>query len=72
MSRCTAAISVEGCTIGETAKRLDMSEAAVRVALHRGLAVWLRYIIGIVEDAIDFGHEIVLPCGFVERVGESG
>ena len=36
------------------------------------LVVWLRYIIGIVEDAIDFGHEIVLPCGFVERVGESG
>lgn len=32
-----AAISVEGCTIAETAQRLSMSETAVRVALHRGL-----------------------------------
>jgi len=33
-----AAISLEGHSIGETAKRLGMSEIAVRVALHRGLA----------------------------------
>jgi RNA polymerase sigma-70 factor (ECF subfamily) len=33
-----AAISVEGCSIGETAQRLAMTETAVRVALHRGLA----------------------------------
>jgi RNA polymerase sigma-70 factor (ECF subfamily) len=33
-----AAISVEGHSISETAKRLGMSEPAVRVALHRGLA----------------------------------
>jgi RNA polymerase sigma-70 factor, ECF subfamily len=32
------AISVEGKTIGETAKQLGMTESAVRVALHRGLA----------------------------------
>lgn len=32
-----AAISVEGCSIGETAHRLGMNETAVRVALHRGL-----------------------------------
>lgn len=32
-----AAISVEGQSIGEAAKRLGMSEAAVRVSLHRGL-----------------------------------
>lgn len=31
------AISVDGRSIGETAKRLGMSEAAVRVAFHRGL-----------------------------------
>ena len=36
--KVVAAISIEGCSIGETAKRLDMSEAAVRVALHRGLS----------------------------------
>src|SRR5262245_6210127 len=33
-----AAIAVEGRSIGETAKRLGMSEPAVRVALHRALA----------------------------------
>lgn len=33
-----AAISVEGRSIRETARRLEMSETAVRVALHRGLA----------------------------------
>ncbi|PZQ12996.1 MAG: RNA polymerase subunit sigma [Ancylobacter novellus] len=33
-----AAITVEGADIGETADRLGMSEGAVRVALHRGLA----------------------------------
>lgn len=33
-----AAISVGGRSIGETAKSLGMSETAVRVALHRGLA----------------------------------
>jgi RNA polymerase sigma-70 factor, ECF subfamily len=33
-----AAISVEGLSTGETARRLGMSETAVRVALHRGLA----------------------------------
>ena len=32
-----AAISVDGASIGETAARLNMSETAVRVALHRGL-----------------------------------
>jgi RNA polymerase sigma-70 factor (ECF subfamily) len=32
------AISVEGRSIGETARTLGMSEGAVRVALHRGLA----------------------------------
>jgi RNA polymerase sigma-70 factor (ECF subfamily) len=33
-----SSISVEGRSIKETATRLDMSETAVRVALHRGLA----------------------------------
>lgn len=33
-----AAVSVHGRSIGDTAKRLGMSETAVRVALHRGLA----------------------------------
>ncbi len=37
-----AAISVEGCSISETAKSLGMSESAVRVALHRGLAAIAR------------------------------
>jgi RNA polymerase sigma-70 factor (ECF subfamily) len=32
-----SAISVEGRSIGETAKNLGMTETAVRVALHRGL-----------------------------------
>ena len=32
-----AAVSVDGRSIGETAKSLGMSETAVRVALHRGL-----------------------------------
>jgi RNA polymerase sigma-70 factor (ECF subfamily) len=32
------AISIEGATIGEAATRLTMTEGAVRVALHRGLA----------------------------------
>lgn len=32
-----SAISVEGCSIGETALKLGMNETAVRVALHRGL-----------------------------------
>ena len=32
-----AAISVEGCSIAEAAKRLGKSETAIRVALHRGL-----------------------------------
>lgn len=32
------AISVDGISISETAKRLGMTEVAVRVALHRGLA----------------------------------
>jgi RNA polymerase sigma-70 factor (ECF subfamily) len=32
-----AAISVDGRSIGETARSLGMTEAAVRVALHRGL-----------------------------------
>ncbi|AWM29311.1 sigma-70 family RNA polymerase sigma factor [Sinorhizobium fredii] len=32
------AISIEGCTIAEAARSLDMNETAVRVALHRGLA----------------------------------
>lgn len=33
-----ASITVEGADVGETASRLGMSEGAVRVALHRGLA----------------------------------
>lgn len=33
-----AAVSVDGCSISETAKCLGMTETAVRVALHRGLA----------------------------------
>jgi RNA polymerase sigma-70 factor (ECF subfamily) len=33
-----AAVSVGGRSIGETAKSLGMSETAVRVAPHRGLA----------------------------------
>lgn len=36
------AISVEGRSIGETARTLGMSEGAVRVALHRGLAAIAR------------------------------
>lgn len=36
------AISVEGLSIGETARSLGMSEGAVRVALHRGLAAIAR------------------------------
>jgi len=35
--KVVTAISLEGTTIGQTAKRLDMKENAVRVALHRGL-----------------------------------
>lgn len=35
-------ISVDGHSIGETAKRLGMSETAVRVALHRGLTALAR------------------------------
>ena len=37
-----AAISVEGRSIGEAARSLGMSEAAVRVALHRGLTAIAR------------------------------
>lgn len=37
-----SAISVEGRSIGQTAKTLGMSEGAVRVALHRGLAAIAR------------------------------
>jgi RNA polymerase sigma-70 factor (ECF subfamily) len=33
-----AAISVEGCSIAETARRLGKSETAIRVSLHRGLS----------------------------------
>ncbi len=36
------AISVEGRTIAEAARSLDMNETAVRVALHRGLAAIAR------------------------------
>jgi RNA polymerase sigma-70 factor (ECF subfamily) len=39
-----AAVSVEGRSIRETAKSLGMSEAAVRVALHRGLTAITRRI----------------------------
>jgi RNA polymerase sigma-70 factor, ECF subfamily len=36
--RCVVeAIAIEGLSIGETAARLDVTEGAVRVALHRGL-----------------------------------
>jgi RNA polymerase sigma-70 factor (ECF subfamily) len=37
-----SAISVEGRSIGETATKLGMTEVAVRVALHRGLAAIAR------------------------------
>lgn len=37
-----AAISLEGCSISETARAHGMSETAVRVALHRGLAAIAR------------------------------
>lgn len=37
-----AAISVDGRSIGETARSLNMTETAVRVALHRGLAAIAR------------------------------
>jgi RNA polymerase sigma-70 factor, ECF subfamily len=37
-----AAVSVDGRSISETARRLGMSETAVRVALHRGLAAIAR------------------------------
>ena len=37
-----AAVSVDGRSIRETAKSLGMSETAVRVALHRGLAAIAR------------------------------
>lgn len=37
-----AAVSVDGRSIGETARNLGMSETAVRVALHRGLAAIAR------------------------------
>jgi RNA polymerase sigma-70 factor, ECF subfamily len=37
-----AAVSVDGRSIKETAKRLGMSETAVRVALHRGLTAIAR------------------------------
>ena len=37
-----AAVSVDGRSISETASNLDMSETAVRVALHRGLAAIAR------------------------------
>lgn len=37
-----AAVSVDGCSISETARNLGMSETAVRVALHRGLAAIAR------------------------------
>lgn len=37
-----SSISVDGNSIGETAERLGLSETAVRVALHRGLAAIAR------------------------------
>lgn len=37
-----SAISVEGRSIAETARKLGMSEIAIRVALHRGLAAIAR------------------------------
>jgi RNA polymerase sigma-70 factor (ECF subfamily) len=37
-----SAISVEGRSIGETARKFGMTEVAVRVALHRGLAAIAR------------------------------
>ncbi|NWG24640.1 MAG: sigma-70 family RNA polymerase sigma factor [Pseudorhodoplanes sp.] len=36
------AIAIDGVSIAETAARLDISEGAVRVALHRGLAALTR------------------------------
>jgi RNA polymerase sigma-70 factor (ECF subfamily) len=39
-----SAIAVEGCSIGEAARKLGMTETAVRVALHRGLkAIAMRF-----------------------------
>jgi len=40
--RVVTSISVEGCSIAETARALGMQETAVRVALHRGLAAIAR------------------------------
>ncbi|MGO4832952.1 sigma factor-like helix-turn-helix DNA-binding protein, partial [Rhizobiaceae sp. 2RAB30] len=37
-----SAISVEGRSITETARKLGISEVAIRVALHRGLAAIAR------------------------------
>ncbi len=37
-SQVVRAISIDGLSPSDTAKRFDMSEGAVRVALHRGLA----------------------------------
>jgi RNA polymerase sigma-70 factor (ECF subfamily) len=39
-------IAVDGASIGETAARLGMSEGAVRVALHRGLAALAKHAKG--------------------------
>jgi RNA polymerase sigma-70 factor (ECF subfamily) len=36
------AVCLDGCTIRETSRSLGMSEAAVRVAFHRGLAAIAR------------------------------
>ncbi|TPV97572.1 MAG: hypothetical protein USCAAHI_03008 [Beijerinckiaceae bacterium] len=36
------AIAIDGASIGETAARLSMTNGAVRVALHRGLAALAR------------------------------
>jgi RNA polymerase sigma-70 factor (ECF subfamily) len=42
--KVVAAVSVDGRSIRETASRLGMSETAVRVALHRGLAAIARQV----------------------------
>ena len=50
-----SAISVDGRSIGETARSLGMTEGAVRVALHRGLAAIARRF---GRDVMDTEHLI--------------
>lgn len=36
---------------------------------HHILVVWLRHIIGIIQDVVDFGHKVVWRRGLVKRIG---